>query len=138
MNKGHQQQYGRGFVLAAVALAGFGLVNAQPTQAATSASGSASQAVEQASAVKQVAAKDQTLVFALLNGIAANYHQAITVQIVAADNGQVVATKTLACQTALFTHRGRQPKLKWTSILIKEASGRSNSLTSRPSSPWQT
>ncbi|MDG3062239.1 LPXTG cell wall anchor domain-containing protein [Lacticaseibacillus casei] len=96
MNKGHQQQYGRGFVLAAVALAGFGLVNAQPTQAATSANGSASQAVEQASAVKSVAAKDQTLVFALLNGIAANYHQAITVQIVAADNGQVVATKTLA------------------------------------------
>lgn len=96
MNKGHQQQYGRGFVLAVVALAGFGLVNAQPTQAATSANGSASQAVEQASAVKSVAAKDQTLVFALLNGIAANYHQAITVQIVAADNGQVVATKTLA------------------------------------------
>ncbi|TLF38641.1 LPXTG cell wall anchor domain-containing protein [Lacticaseibacillus zeae] len=96
MNKGHQQQYGRGFVLAVVALAGFGLVNAQPTQAATSANGSASQAVEQASAVKSVAAKDQTLVFALLNGIAANYHQAITVQIVAADTGQVVATKTLA------------------------------------------
>lgn len=96
MNKGHQQQYRRGFVLAAVVLAGFGLVNAQPTQAATTANGSASQAVEQASAVKSVAAKDQTLVFALLNGIAANYHQAITVQIVAADNGQVVATKTLA------------------------------------------